>query len=620
MSISPTRIVERAWAWVRGLPIVWTVAVAAVVALGVGLAGFYAYETYDYVEHDNDFCLSCHLMEDPYQRFAKSAHRDLSCKACHQPTFVTRSRMALTQIVEQPDTLITHANVPNQRCVQCHVEGSPEKWRQISSSAGHRIHFESDDSSLQGLKCVECHATSLHEFSATSTTCQQSGCHEDTEIRLGGMSDLTIHCVACHDFSTPVAQDSVPTGRDSLLALAMRPQREECLSCHAMREQLPDLPPAGEDPHRSACGACHQPHEQATPAEAVERCTECHTRPDTLTAFHRGLQTGVLDGCSDCHTAHDFQVEGDNCGACHRSMDGDAGTPPTMRTSAAPAAEPEPAARGRPGRRPAPGSGPFARTGGPRPGPSPAVPGPDEAPRWSAAAHRTAAPPEAPAQETSPQEASPQEAPPDTTVRYVDPAAEDTTRFRHSRHEELECTVCHATDRTHGRVRLTGLADCRSCHHTEEAGAECSACHRDEDREGRTYRLRRTLGFSTGDSATRRLPFDHGDHGELACGDCHAEGLARTAGGTSCADCHEEHHEADARCVTCHREAPSEAHPREAVHLTCGGAGCHDPARAPASARTRQQCLACHTELTDHRPDRDCVACHLLPPPREASR
>jgi nitrate/TMAO reductase-like tetraheme cytochrome c subunit len=83
---------------------------ALLVAMGAGLAvllvwgGIEAYRTYDYVQHDNEFCLSCHLMVEPYERFARSAHAELGCKACHQPTLVTRSTMALTQILENPDS------------------------------------------------------------------------------------------------------------------------------------------------------------------------------------------------------------------------------------------------------------------------------------------------------------------------------------------------------------------------------------------------------------------------------------------------------------------------------------------------------------------------------------
>lgn len=568
MKLSPTGAAERIRGWTRRLSTPWGIALVVVTAVGVGLAGYYAYETYDYVEHDNDFCLSCHLMEDPYERFARSAHRDLSCKACHQPTFQARSRMALTQIVQQPDTLVTHAEVPNERCVGCHVEGDRQRWRQISSSAGHRIHLESDDRSLEGLKCVECHSTSLHEFAAASATCQQSGCHEDTDIRLGSMGRLTIHCVACHDFSAPVTRGGEPAGRDSLLSAALRPDREECLSCHAMREQLPDLPSEEVDPHRAACGACHQPHEQATPAEAVERCVDCHARPDTLTSFHRGLREGVLEGCTGCHGAHDFQVEGDRCAACHRVMDRGADAPREARISVGEL-------------RPARGSGPFAGGG-------PALPGTVEDP-------------------------------PDRSARFAGRSAADTTPFRHARHEGIDCTACHATDRTHGRVKLAGPADCRSCHHAAEAGMDCAACHREEERAGSVHRVPTTLSFSTGDSSVRELPFDHADHADRACGDCHSDGLARSARDVSCDGCHAEHHESDARCGACHRKPTSGAHESEVVHVTCGGAGCHEPAPVSASTRSRQQCLACHETMVDHRPGRDCVACHLLPPAREES-
>mgnify|MGYP003324181882 CR=1 FL=1 len=82
--------------------------VGIVILLGVGGSGYYAYRTYDYVQHDNDFCLSCHLMAEPYELFAESAHQGLGCKACHQPTLVGRSQMALTQILENPEEISVH--------------------------------------------------------------------------------------------------------------------------------------------------------------------------------------------------------------------------------------------------------------------------------------------------------------------------------------------------------------------------------------------------------------------------------------------------------------------------------------------------------------------------------
>ena len=287
-------------------------ALAGLLITGAAVAGVLMYRTYNYVQHDNNFCMSCHLMAEPFERFAKSAHRGLGCKACHRPTMQARSTMALTQILDQPEELKTHAEVPNEVCAECHIDGNPEDWRIISASAGHRVHFESADAKLQGLQCVQCHSSSVHEFSTTDATCGQSGCHEQTKVTLGKMGQLTIHCASCHEFNRPVAR----TATADTLALALRPRREQCLSCHAMRNLVSDFP--ADDPHGGACGACHDPHKQTTPAQAVESCATagCHARMDTITPFHRGLDPGQLATCTSCHDAHAFHATTE-CAQCH---------------------------------------------------------------------------------------------------------------------------------------------------------------------------------------------------------------------------------------------------------------------------------------------------------------
>ena len=286
--------------------------IGILVVAGVSGAGYYAFQTYDYVEHDNEFCFSCHLMQQPYELFAQSAHRGLGCKACHQPNLAGRSQMALTAIIQNPDSIAVHAEVPNDLCADCHVRGDPERWTLVANSAGHRVHLESDDPSLEGLQCVECHSSSLHEFTAVDQTCAQSGCHQDSGIELGAMSELTIHCAACHGFSAPLTQEA-----DARLAL--RPDEATCLSCHEMRAlvSMPD-----PDPHDGTCASCHNPHVQETPAEAAQSCATgaCHSDPAALTPFHRGLEPEVAADCLYCHQAHDFTIDGDDCMACHQDI------------------------------------------------------------------------------------------------------------------------------------------------------------------------------------------------------------------------------------------------------------------------------------------------------------
>jgi hypothetical protein len=547
----------RVRAWFAGLSPWWLVAFVGGLSIAVIMGGVFLFRTYQYVQHDNDFCLSCHLMVEPYERFAQSGHRGLGCKACHQPTLAVRTQMALAQVLERPEELHTHAEVPNERCVECHVRGDPDRWLQIGSSIGHRVHFESPSPQLRGLQCVQCHSSSVHEFAATDRTCGQAGCHEDTQVRLGRMGQFTIHCVACHDFSRPVA---APLPAETL-AVALSPRREDCLGCHQMRALLGDFP--ADEPHDGACGACHDPHQQTTPAQAVRTCAGagCHTQPETLTPFHRGLSPGVLDNCTACHAAHVFRVQGQNCLACHTDI---------YRDGA--------------------GTGVSSRPPATLPAGSPYLHGAPVA----QLAHLTSM--------QAPQ------------------AGQDPRRlqFRHARHRGVDCTSCHQTVRTHGELTIVTLRDCRQCHHTSPVADQCSRCHSPAEYLGRAYRITNALRLSVWPRARERVfSFDHRRHQGLSCAQCHRAPLTLSAQGVQCAACHEQHHRPDADCRSCHVAPPAGAHNMD-VHVGCAGAGCHAPVPAGVRdvPRTRPFCLSCHQGLDNHNPGRNCVDCHALPAPQ----
>jgi nitrate/TMAO reductase-like tetraheme cytochrome c subunit len=545
---------ERLLALPAGVKAVLGVALIGVLAVGSVLM----YRTYDYVQHDNQFCLECHLMRDPFERFAQSAHRGLGCKACHRPNIVQRSEMGLAQIVEQPDSIRIHAQVPNSICAECHIEGDPEQWRRVAATAGHRIHLESDDPALEGLNCVECHSSGVHQFTPTDATCGQGGCHEGTTIRLGDMADLTIHCATCHDFATPVPEDVAPVD----VASSLRPEAEECLSCHEMRAMVPQIP--ADEPHGAECGACHNPHTQATPRQAVESCASagCHAMPDTLTPFHDGLDPGVMENCLTCHEAHGFRIQGDgrDCMSCHSEIYEDS---PQRRASASASAGLRVAAAG------------------------PVDPG---LARLALAAH--------PVQQAVPG---------------------DTVSFWHSQHRGVECTSCHSMQESHGALTLASIRDCRACHHTEPVAASCQDCHDPGEVRSLRGQVRRTMDLRVGslDRPTRSLPFDHQVHSGLDCAGCHTGGLALTAANVDCSACHEEHHAATSDCSACHNEPAPGAHSLQ-VHLGCAGSGCHEgaPTSVQQVPRTRDFCLVCHQGMTDHRPGRNCENCHTLPSPR----
>jgi hypothetical protein len=295
-----------------------------------------------------------------------------------------------------------------------------------------------------------------------------------------------------------------------------------------MRTLMRDFPE--HDPHGGACGACHDPHEQTTPAQAVQSCAAggCHTQVETITAFHRGLAPGVLSNCTTCHSAHVFAAPTD-CLQCHADI--------------------------------------YQR-------------------RPVVAAQQ---------------------------VGRVRPGA---VTFEHAQHRGVECSACHDTAQRHGAVAITSFAECRECHHTAPVAQPCTRCHeRGELRQ--PYRIAQRVDFSVAPAQTRQLPFDHQQHLAEACNACHTPSLTQSAAGISCRSCHEQHHRPTTNCRACHETPPPGAHTIRA-HISCTGAGCHQPLPFTGVPRTRQLCLSCHTDLVNHMPGRNCIECHVVPHPRSA--
>jgi nitrate/TMAO reductase-like tetraheme cytochrome c subunit len=572
------------WGAMRRLPVpLFVLAIIGIFAVTIGGA-VWGYRTWDYVEHDNEFCMSCHLMLDPYEQFAESEHRGLGCKACHQPSLIQRSQMGLAQIIANPDSIRAHAEVPNERCMDCHVEGDPEKWNLIARSRGHRIHFESNDSTLDGLMCVECHSTSVHQFAPSDETCGQSACHTDSDIKLGTMSETMIHCAACHAFSAPLESVAIdaplePTPEGGLEGV-LRPSSGECLTCHVMRT-LVDLPE--DDPHKEACGACHNPHTQETPAEAVESCATaaCHSDVET-NPFHVVLETETLDACLDCHVAHDFHAESQDCIACHEDIFDDA------RIGLAPSGYRQPVS-GSDESTDREGSGLTGAT---------AIHALGLTAVGSALAH------------------------PVTALGIGMPAVQPVVGvkpdsvFRHAQHRDVDCMSCHAMEPSHGAVTVTSTMDCRQCHHTAPESQSCASCHQDSGVEGQTFFHTASLTLSVTDGEeVRDLPFEHAPHADLDCAECHTDGLMLGATALDCSSCHEEHHAQGVSCMDCHTPTRQDKHEVEA-HVGCGGAGCHEDVPFEGVPRDRNFCLVCHQNEVDHRPEEPrCVECHALPAP-----
>ena len=177
--------------------------------------------------------------------------------------------------------------------------------------------------------------------------------------------------------------------------------------------------------------------------------------------------------------------------------------------------------------------------------------------------------------------------------------------FSHARHREYECSLCHDSSAKHAKLVMTDRASCLECHHGSSFSDRCDRCHGNGPDAPRDVSLAMSIA---GTFSPRELRFDHSAHSVLECTECHG-GAGEVNTSASCASCH---HDAQARCETCHEAPGADAHDL-AVHGLGSCERCHDA--SPADARVRGICTSCHTaQVGDHYSDRECVACHKVDP------
>jgi class III cytochrome C family protein len=541
--------------------------VAAATAVVLGGAGF-GTVSWNYMQHDNAFCTGCHIMKVPFQRFTGSKHDSLSCHSCHQQSIFASMRQLYLWVADRPQSIKMHAKVPTAVCARCHVQGDreKEKWKRIATTAGHRVHLESDSSALRNVQCTTCHGLEVHRFVPVDSTCGQSGCHSNVQIRLGKMAGQTgFHCIACHQFTAEVP---LLATRDSA-AGTLRPGAHECLSCHQMREKLADFDPS-RDPHRQTCGMCHNPHEQTNPADALKTCTSAGCHVDWRNEpFHTGKpHSRVAQQCELCHQPHAARVDASDCAGCHAAVKarthGHVNPPQAFDTTRAL-------------RR-------VSRT-------FDAIP--DVELRGKG-------------------DANPPRAAPAPSSRLPAPA----DSFSHDRHTKLACLTCHVTRRPNASLTFTPPRGCQICHHQAPATSDCAKCHMPGEIAPAHAE---TIAVAVVNNLARARPvaFSHATHSRLRCTSCHTSAVSLDPADSvkSCAACHDDHHSARRDCASCHSGTDIQAAHRDSVdtHVACDA--CHRESTIAQLVPDRGLCVTCHTAQRDHYANRECTTCHFLTTP-----
>ena len=562
----------RIYAWVvsrdRGIKI----ALAAAALLVIVVAGGMGAATWNYTQHSNDFCVGCHVMNPAFKKFAsaENKHGKLSCHDCHQQSLYASARQLYLWVAERPEKIGSHAKVPNQVCETCHVTGDTATWQRIASTAGHRVHLESDSSALEDIQCVSCHGVEVHRFLPVSQTCGESGCHKPSETRivLGKMAEqTTLHCTSCHEFTADVpALATFDSARGTLV-----PGKPECLGCHEMEKVLGDFD-AAKDPHAGKCGTCHNPHVQKTAAAAVKSCTTagCHfnwrDEPFHVGASHRS----VAEKCLTCHAPHQAKVDASNCESCHLSVRSKGRLRPPLPFDTARAL-----------RRVTTGPGPWWKEA--------TFERDAMLPRLNElGVHLSLPPPPTPADS-----------------------------FPHARHARLACLECHETGTAKGRLTFEAPRGCAICHHQAPRQARCASCHQAREYAAAQHATM-TVTVPGRQPAPRPVDFLHSVHSKSTCLGCHTTpvSLATPPGKALCNDCHSEHHAVGGNCSSCHKIAdPKIGHDTpETAHQRCDG--CHTATTIARLTPTRSFCSTCHTaKAKGHYDQKECSVCHFLAEP-----
>lgn len=536
-----------------------TAAVVLVVASGFGAV------SWNYMQHDNGFCTGCHIMADPFQRFAGSKHDSLSCHNCHQQSIVASMRQLYLWVAARPNEIGKHSKVPTRVCAGCHVQGDKQKdkWKRIATTAGHRVHLESDSSALRDVQCTTCHGLEVHRFVPVDSTCGQSGCHVGTQINLGKMASQTgFHCIACHQFTAEVP---LLATRDSA-AGTLRPGSRQCFGCHEMRAKLADFDPS-RDPHRQTCGMCHNPHQQTRPADALKSCASSGCHADWRDEpFHTGApHRRVAEQCTLCHQPHGAKVDAAECAECHAAV--------------------------------------KSRTQG-RINPPQAF----DTTRALRRVSRVDVDPE----EKGKGDANPPRAAPASDFRL--PAPVDS--FSHARHKQLACLTCHVTSRPNTELTFVQPRGCQICHHQAPGTSDCTKCHGPAELAPAHAE---TIAVAVANRAarTRSVSFAHSTHAELKCAACHesAVTLDPAAPVKACTACHDDHHSAKRDCARCHTNDAIRAAHADSLNAHTACDQCHRESTVARLVPDRGLCLTCHADQREHYAAGECTTCHLQASP-----
>jgi len=255
------------------------------------------------------FCASCHNMQEYYDAWEQSPHKDAKCTACHYEPGVeakVKGKVAgaiqLGQYLTNNYSSQPHAEVSNNSCMRigCHKEMDFDSEivynEHIQFNHEPHMHQLQEDSEL---KCTTCHGrvVSDQHFTVDNNTCFI--CHfqaqEDEQMTMGS-------CYGCHGYP-PGTVDNKGTEFSHVDFLGDN-KDVNCVQCHAMAIE------GDGSVLQEKCLVCHDDGNVSVEdvdamiahdihlTENKQACFECHTEINHGTSIP--VEEQALD-CNDCH-------------------------------------------------------------------------------------------------------------------------------------------------------------------------------------------------------------------------------------------------------------------------------------------------------------------------------
>ncbi len=275
-------------------------------------------------------CAQCHEVKPTHERWAKSAHAEISCTECHG----TAISNGMHSLKEKVGMVVSHfsKNVRNAdikmneaqrldvsaRCVNCH-RAEAAGWKSGGHSTTYANIFEDkihNAAEKPYWECLRCHG--MFYDGNINDLMSLDGKPEDWKIRNPEQRALpAVPCLACHQihaektrpknfadaYKTPLQSKSAPKA-----ALYMRVDklhlRADCLT--PLKMYLDEKPIANsQDPNHALCQQCHSPNWRHEAGSSDDR---------TPVGAHAGMS------CLACHNSHSGEAAS-SCAKCHDTSD-----------------------------------------------------------------------------------------------------------------------------------------------------------------------------------------------------------------------------------------------------------------------------------------------------------